>query len=163
MFREETDVAFHESVAREHLEQHMPVIELHRNHGIPLAAVTKWIAIYQAGGRPALEVAAEDIARRYTRPLSSKQLAQLAEKLRSREPDAVGAALVTVSCRRVHALTNAVFDVLSKPHAGQVIEALITLGDLGAASHLDRAEQMLAPGYKGWINGARQRMPKQRS
>jgi transposase-like protein len=162
VFREEADAAFHESVVREHLEQGMPVVELHRNHGVPLAAVKKWIELYRQGGRAALDAAAAEIARRNAVPLSAKRRAQLAEKLRARDADVVRAALIAVACRKVDELKDAVFAVLETRSGGQVIEALITLGELGADEHLDRAERLLDAGYHGWIAAARLRMPKQR-
>ncbi|MEO8799395.1 MAG: hypothetical protein ABI551_16005 [Polyangiaceae bacterium] len=57
-FGDQTDARFHEYVAREHLDTGMPVVELHRNHGIPLSAVKRWIATFAAEGRAGLEAAA---------------------------------------------------------------------------------------------------------
>lgn len=158
-FREAADAAFHEEVAREHLEQGMPVVELHRNHGVPLASVENWIALYRRGGRAALEAAASEIARKDARPLTRKQLETLTEKLGSSDPDLRRVALIVVGRRRVGALTAAVFSIVEQGQSC-VIDALLTLGDLGARSHLDRAEKLLGADYRGWIAGARKRMPR---
>lgn len=53
---------FREYVAREHLEGGLPISYLHRNHGLSLTAVRRWIATYARGGREAMtrETAAEN-------------------------------------------------------------------------------------------------------
>jgi hypothetical protein len=48
-------VDFREYVANEHLVDGMPIVELHRNHDIPLGRVRRWIELYREGGRRALE------------------------------------------------------------------------------------------------------------
>jgi hypothetical protein len=96
-------------------------------------------------------------------PLSAKERALFAERLRARDAGTVLSALADVSARRATELIEAVFAQLSEARVGKmpqvVIEALKMLGDLGAAEHLDRAEQLLPPSYGGWIAVARQRLP----
>jgi hypothetical protein len=91
-------------------------------------------------------------------PLSAKQRALLAERLRARDAAVVKAALDEVARLRARALIPKVVALLGHPRAGTVIDALQTLGSLGAADELDRAEARLAPAYGGWIAVARQRL-----
>ncbi len=97
-------------------------------------------------------------------PVSAKERALLAERLRARDAAVVLAALAELSARRATELCDAVFAQLSPARLAKapdvVIEALKTLGDLGAADLLDRAERELPPGYAGWVNVARQRLPR---
>lgn len=97
-------------------------------------------------------------------PVSAKARALLAERLRARDAAVVLAALAEVSARRATELRDAVFAQLSPARLAKapdvVIEALKTLGDLGAAELLDRAERELPPSYGGWVNVARQRLPR---
>jgi transposase len=160
VFREQSNARFHETIAREHLERGTPGFELHRNYQVPLAAVQQWIQRYQQGGRPALEAAAREVARRDHEPLSTKQLSVLAEQLRARDAQRRCVALMTIGVRRVHALTGAVVAALSDRRAACIVEALLTLADLGAEAELERASHVLAPGYAGWIAVARQRLGK---
>jgi transposase-like protein len=76
-FRREADAAFHEEVAREHVDRGMPIVELHRNRGVPLASVRRWIGLYRGGGRSALDEAAAVIAARNRKPATKAQLARL--------------------------------------------------------------------------------------
>jgi hypothetical protein len=103
---------------------------------------------------------------RPARPLGAKERALLIEKLRARDAGAVLAALAEVSAHRAVELTDAVDAQLSEARIAKmpqvVIEALKTLGDLGATAQLDRAEQQLPASYGGWIAVARQRLPAPR-
>ncbi|MEZ4363986.1 MAG: hypothetical protein R3B48_27685 [Kofleriaceae bacterium] len=90
--------------------------------------------------------------------LSNKQRALLAEQLRRRDVAAVKAALQQVAAQEARELTRAVVGLLSSAQSELVIEALQTLGALGAAAELDRAEATLPAPYHGWINVARQRL-----
>jgi hypothetical protein len=96
------------------------------------------------------------------RPLSPKERALLVEKLRARDAGTVLDALAEVSAHRAVELTDAVVAQLSEARVAKmpqvVIEALKTLGDLGSATELDRAERQLPDSYGGWIAVARQRL-----
>ena len=50
----EDHLDFREYVANEHLVGGMPIVELERNHDIPISRVRKWIKTYAEGGREAL-------------------------------------------------------------------------------------------------------------
>ncbi len=95
-------------------------------------------------------------------PISAKERAMLAERLRARDAAAALAALAEISARGAVELRAAVFAQLSPARLAKapdvVIEALKTLGDLGAADLLDRAERELPPSYAGWVAVARQRL-----
>jgi hypothetical protein len=96
--------------------------------------------------------------------LSSRERARLAEKLRSRDPNIAIAALAEIARLQVRDLIDAVDAQLAEPRLTRfpavVIEALKTLGALGASAHLDRAEARLPPSFAGWVNVARQNLPK---
>lgn len=47
---ENDHLAFRVYVALEHLRGRMPIVELHRNHDVPLSRVRRWISTYQQGG-----------------------------------------------------------------------------------------------------------------
>ena len=51
---EDDHLAFRVYVAQEHLRDRMPIVELHRNHDIPLSRVRAWIATFREGGAGAL-------------------------------------------------------------------------------------------------------------
>ena len=150
-FREMLNAEFHERVAREHLEDGMPVIELHRNHGIPLSAVKKWIELFRTGGREAIREAAATLTRTQRKPLAGAAL----EKLRARLRDGDIDTIITVGVRRVHALADEIEALATQRRTA--IEALLTLGDLGAFDRLDRAAVVLGDSYRSWVAGARER------
>jgi transposase-like protein len=137
-FREILDINFHESLAREHLEDGMPVVELHRNHGVPLAAVKSWIASYREGGRAALEEKVARLALKLRKAPTAKELAKLREALLSSDRDTVSNALIVIAVRLVKELTHEVNATLREPH---VAEAILTLKALGAASELADAKR----------------------
>jgi hypothetical protein len=95
--------------------------------------------------------------------MSPKERALLAERLRSRDAKVVVAALAEVAAKGVRELAGAVVAQLSEERRRKapevVIEALKTLGALGAEAELARAEETLPPSYQGWIAVARQRAP----
>lgn len=96
-------------------------------------------------------------------PLSARERALLAERLRARDAKVAVAALQEVGRRAVKELAEAVAAQLSEARLQKapevVIEALKTLGALGAAAQLERAEKRLPASYGGWIAVARQRLP----
>lgn len=158
MFREEVDAGFHEEIARDHIERGLPLTQLHRNRGVPLASVKKWVSLYREGGRPLLEKAAAEIAKAYIRPLSARQVGELRTQLCADDQDRVTNAIVTVGMRRVSELVDAVFGVfLAHPHA-YAISSLFTFADLGATTHLERAALLLGERYSGWVDGARAKL-----
>jgi transposase-like protein len=160
MFREILDVDYHESVAKEHLEQRMPVIQLARGHGIPLSAVRKWIALFREGGRPALEASVALLRKKYEKPLSRAQLEKLADQIRSDDIDVATGAIVTVGVRRIESLSSAVFQAFSNPHL--TFDALLSLGDLGQFELLSQAEGLVGWQQQPWIETARLRAARAR-
>lgn len=95
--------------------------------------------------------------------LTARERAILAERLRARDAGVVKAALETIGRRKDKEMAGAVAALLTKEQAERraavVIEALKTLGDLGAAEELARAEERLPASYGGWVTVARKRMP----
>jgi hypothetical protein len=95
--------------------------------------------------------------------MSAKERAKLAERLRARDAQVVLAALAEVSEKKVGELIGAVVAQLSEERVKRapevVIEALKTLGALGAEAELARAELALPASYGGWVAVARQRLP----
>lgn len=95
--------------------------------------------------------------------MSARERAKLAERLRARDAKVVIAALAEVSEKGVRELVGAVVAQLSEERVKKapevVIEALKTLGALGAEAELARAEQTLPASYGGWVAVARQRLP----
>lgn len=159
-FREMLDAEFHERVAREHLEGGMPVVELHRSHGVPLSAVRKWIQLFQSGGPEAIRAAAEHLARVQRKPPSAAALRKLREALVNPAEDVPSRqarlnAVVTVGVRQIHALANDIENLV--PQSGVSIEALLTLGDLGELERIDRVAAQCGPSNQGWVDGARER------
>ncbi len=95
--------------------------------------------------------------------LAPRARALLAEKLRSRDAGPALAALAEIARLQVRELTDAVYAQLSASRRAKapdvVVEALKTLGALGAAAHLDRAQAQLPASFGGWVNVARQLLP----
>lgn len=87
----------------------------------------------------------------------------LAERLRARDAGVVMTALETISRRKAKEMAAAVLALLTaeqaEKRAAVVVEGLKTLGDLGAAEELARAEARLPASYGGWVTVARKRMP----
>lgn len=138
----------------------MPVVELHRNHGVPLAAVRTWITLFRDGGREAVRAAAGELARVQRRPPSRAALEKLhavlvgpANDERSRRARTV--AVITVGVRRLHALADDIERLTSDRDVR--IEALLTLGDLGDLERIDRVACRIDASYRGWVAGARDR------
>ncbi|WNZ60914.1 transposase [Myxococcus sp. MxC21-1] len=159
-FREMLDAEFHERVAREHVEGGMSVVELRRNHDVPLSAVRKWIELFQSGGPEAIRAAAEHLARVQRKPPSAKALQKLRDALVNPADDERSLqarldAVVTVGVRRIHALADDIENLV--PQSGVGIEALLTLGDLGELDRIDRVAAQFGPGNQGWVDGARER------
>jgi transposase-like protein len=147
-FREVLDVDFHESVAREHLKQGMPVIELHRNHGVPLSAVKSWIKLYREGGRSALRKNASRLAVTLQRAPTHAELQKLRMALESEDSDEVQKALILIAVRNIQALIPNVETALKTKSA--TIDAILTLKALGATQQLKSAKKKF-PNYAAWF------------
>lgn len=128
-----SDPLFHEYVAREHLDDGMPVIELHRNHGVPLSAVKRWIATYQEGGREAIERAASE-----AKAKEVKRLAKLAKQ--AVDPAEIDALVKSISSSNL-ADRRAAYAVVAKRRLVGCIPAVVAV--LGAARRSDSVQEEL--------------------
>lgn len=95
--------------------------------------------------------------------MAARERAMLAERLRARDAGVVKAALATIGRRKAREMTGAVAALLTEEQAQRradvVVEGLKTLGELGAAEELARAEARLPASYGGWVTVARRRLP----
>jgi transposase-like protein len=151
-FREMADADFHESVAKEHIADGMPIIELYRNHGVPLTAVRKWIALYREGGRSSIVANATAIAAKLTKPCTPLELARLREKLLG-DKEIAHHAIITIAVRRIHALVPELMQVLrsSTANGSNDIAVIVTLRELYADDALAEAKKIVRPGLAAWF------------
>jgi transposase-like protein len=150
-FREMADADFAERVALKHIADGMPIIELHRNHGVPLTAVRKWIALYREGGRSSVVAYATAIAVKLTKPCTPSELARVRERLLGDKKTA-HQAIITIAVRHIHALVPELLHVLrSGANGSNDIAVILTLRDLNAHEALAEAKQIVRPGLEVWF------------
>jgi len=157
-----TDAAFQEYVAREHLDDGMPVVELHRNHGIPLSAVRKWIARYREAGRAGLEAdaaVAKERARAREAKLAKKgatpeEIAELGAQIASGVLATRRAAYAVVKKRRLVALVPAIVEQVRSRQAGYSVqdelELRAALRAKEALHELRTSKLPILAGYRTW-------------
>lgn len=165
---EPTNALFQEYVAREHLDGGMPVVELHRNHGVPLSAVRRWIATFEAGGREALTRAAADanakaLARK--KVLAAKgatpaELAELRTMIASGDISAMRRAYAVAAKRSLTALVPDVVAVVRRADASprdvsiqDELELLATLGAKEALHDLWTSKSKIMRTYVTSMSG----------
>ena len=149
------DPGFQEYVAREHVDRGMPVVELHRGHGIPLGAVKRWIATFRAGGRKALdEAAARATAKLAASPPGNATVKRLRERIGGKDLDAAVRAIESAGRKKIVALADDLLGVVEAKNASLVIPAIISLGQLGAIEQLTRAARKVGSGYENHVAGA---------
>lgn len=156
---DETDVRFQEYVAREHVDGGMPVIELHRNHGIPLSAVKRWIATYEESGREGLEENAAQAAsreqKRVAKLLAQKPdpalVAKLTAMVESGELAQKREAYAIIGRERLSVMVPTIVDAIRKTKAGYSIQGeLELLAKLRAKEALTELVESSLPIMKGW-------------
>lgn len=160
LFRGIDDAEYHESLAREHVRDGMPIVEVARNNDVPVSAVRRYVELYRRGGADALRAAAQQVASTLHKPLSPARLAALRAAL-TEPPTTPGrearvAALIEVSVRRLPQFRGEVIAILEQ--GADVIECLQTLGAVGDVEALDRLR--LDPrfhSYRGWVDSVRER------
>ncbi len=162
---DETDASFQEYVAREHVDGGMPVIELHRNHGIALSAVKRWIATYRESGRKGLELAAAAAATREQKRLKAvlakkpdpKLIAELTLKIESGDIKTKRQAYAIVGKKRLVALVPTIVAVIRATKPGYSIqdelELLAQLRAKDALSELVASTLPIMKGYSSWMAG----------
>lgn len=153
MFLESIELPFQLRLVEEHLNDHMPIVELARNHGIPLAAVRKWIHRFKSDGIEGLKADIAATKARYAKPITKTQLLKIAAKLNDMEH--CDDALAEIALRNLTVLAEDVWRIAIV--AQKRIPALFTLAALGDVARLDAAERYLGPNYSQWVDGARQK------
>jgi transposase-like protein len=162
---DETDARFQEYVAREHIDGGMPVVELHRNHGIALSAVKRWIETFEEHGRKGLEeaaaVAAEKEAKRVAALLAKKvapeEIARLTTMVESADIKLMREAYATIGKQRIVAMVPVVVDAIRTKRAGfsiqDELELLATLRAKDALQELASSKLPVMKGYENWMPG----------
>jgi transposase-like protein len=160
---DETEPAFQEYVAREHLQGGMPVVELHRNHGIPLSAVKRWIATFQAEGRAGLDAAAQSAAekaQKRTQALLAKkpspeEIAALTFMIEGTDIGTKREAYATIGKRLLVALVPAIVKAIERTKSGYSIqdelELLALLRAKDALLSLQASKLPIINGYRKWF------------
>ncbi|MDB5218843.1 MAG: hypothetical protein JWO86_6770, partial [Myxococcaceae bacterium] len=163
-----THPLFQEYVAREHLDGGMPVIELHRDHGIPLSAVRRWIATFEVGGRPALTRAAGEANAKAAKRKAAfaakgakpEELEALRKMIASRDVAEQRKAYAAIQKRSLTALVpEIVGEVRRKDRAKGAwsiqdeLELLSAIGAKEALHELWTSKMKIMRGYGGWMSG----------
>jgi flagellar motor switch protein FliG len=134
-------------VALEHIEGGMPVVELHRNHGVPFASVKQWIALYKQ--REAIQQNADAIQQKLETPITSKERAKLIAQRANSDADVVTEAIINTGLRQVDALVPRLLDLLNdERHAITIIRALQIMK---AKDALAQAKTKLGPRFASWF------------
>jgi transposase-like protein len=164
---DETHPLYQEYVAREHLDGGMPVIELHRNHGVPLSAVRRWIATYRASGRAGIERAAKASreraaraeARRIAKRPTAAELDRLREMIATRDFPTMRAAYQEIRRRKVIELAAEIVGVIGWVEATKQrdrslqdeLELLAAIGARHELHDLARSKLKVIRGYRPWF------------
>jgi transposase-like protein len=147
-FRDVANAVFHLSVVREHLKNKTPVVELHRNHGIPLSAVKKWIQAYRQGGTNAVIRDANEVQHTLEKPLSAAKRRAIEAGLRSDDSDEKCTAIIYVALYGLREYVPELMLCLGSPAS---IDVILTLKTLGATAELAIAKARLGRQYKAWF------------
>jgi transposase-like protein len=165
---------FQEYVAREHLDGGMPIVELHRNHGVPLSAVRRWIATFRDDGRQGLEREAREANARakkresvlVAKGVTPKELDALRAAIASHDIEAGRAAYATIAKRKLTALVPAIVEAVrwkdqDKRRGGWSIqdelELLAALKAKDALHELVTSKLKIMRGYSSWLPGLLER------
>lgn len=162
---DETDARFQEYVAREHLDGGMPIIELHRNHGISLSAVKRWISTYEQSGREGLEELAAQAALREQKRIAKvlaqkpdpKLVAELTSTVESSDLSKKRAAYAIIGKKRLSVMVPTIVAAIRKTKSGYSIqdelELLAKLRAKEALTELAESSLPIMKGYDGWMEG----------
>jgi hypothetical protein len=146
-FREVANAQFQLSVVQEYIDG-MPVVELHRNHGIPLSAVKKWISAYKLGGKRAVIEQAAEMKVLLQKPITAAQRKSILADLVSKDSDKQRNALILVALHQLNELVPNLMNCLKGP---ATIEAILTLKALGVSKELKVAKSQLGRNYAHWF------------
>jgi hypothetical protein len=167
---DKTHALFQEYVAREHLDGQIPIVELHWNHGIPLAAVRTWVATFRLEGRTGLEreaLTANARAKKRADARAAKgatpaELDELRAMIASNAIDAQRRAYATIKDRNLVALVPTVVDAVrwkdsdKRPGGWAIQNELELLSELKAKEALHElvtSKLKIVRGYSTWLSG----------